>query len=128
MVKKYLFLLLIIVLVYSVLLIFNKPVGMLFFYNKKCQVSNSAEQVLNKVEQKFQGKVNITRIEISMYQGDPPDINETKMLREQYSVNGAPTLIINGVEYPSVYESSRISLAICSHFVVWPKECFIFWK
>ncbi len=59
----------------------------------------------------------------STYQGSFPTFLVDKADNDQYSVQGSPTLVINGITTESQRDPASLLKTICSAFDVAPKEC-----
>jgi protein-disulfide isomerase len=79
---------------------------------------------MEEVSNDFKDRVNITTIKINMFEGDLPDTEDIKQLREQYKIYGAPTIIINGKEFTRAYTIDNLRKEICREFLIKPLVCF----
>ncbi|HWQ60023.1 MAG TPA: hypothetical protein VN420_02640 [Candidatus Fimivivens sp.] len=59
----------------------------------------------------------------STYQGNYPPFNVDKADNEKYSVQGSPSLVINGVTSDSQRDPASLLKAICAAFDTAPSEC-----
>ena len=60
---------------------------------------------------------------VDMYEGDEPDTEEIKFLRERYQVNGVPEIIIGGKEFIQKHTKHNLEQAICQNFIIKPWVC-----
>ena len=54
----------------------------------------------------------------SMYEGDPEDSDQVKILRERYNIKGVPVIIINGKEYKNKFEWDEFKAEICKNLII----------
>jgi arsenate reductase-like glutaredoxin family protein len=114
-----------IVFLISIFLIsdYQKKVEIIFFTNPNCLVSNNAEKVLEEIKNDFKNKIYIRKIVVNIYNGDEPDTEEIKILREKYQVNGVPEIIIDGKEFIQKYTKDNLVEVICQKFIIKPEVC-----
>ena len=117
----------VIIIIFSISLLFlienQKPIGIIFFTNPGCLVSNQTDKVLEEIKNNFKDRVDIKEINVNMYNGDPTDSEEIRTLREKYQVYGVPELIINGREFTKKHTKDNIEDAICGNFIIKPEAC-----
>lgn len=101
----------------------QKRVEIIFFTNPKCLIANRTDEVLREIESDFKDRVYIKEIKVDMYNGDPPDTEEIKILREKYQVYGIPEIIINGKEFIQKHTKDSLEMIICGNFIIKPEVC-----
>jgi len=119
----------VILIIFSIFLSFfffieiQKKVEIIFFTNPRCFVANRTAKVLREIKSDFNDKVNIKEIKVNMYNGDPPDTEEIRLLRDTYQVYGVPEIIINGNELTQKYTKDNLERTICENFIIKPEVC-----
>jgi len=101
----------------------QKTVEIIFFTNPGCFVANRTDKTIGEIKSDFKDRVYIKEIKVNMYNGDPQDTEEIKMLREKYQVNGVPEVIINGKEFTKKHTKDNLERTICEYFIIKPMVC-----
>lgn len=102
----------------------SQTIDIIYFTNPRCVISNQTDELIGEIKNDFKDRINITTIIVSMFEGDSPDTEEIKQLREQYKIYGAPVIIINGKEFTKAYTIDNLREEICEEFLIKPLVCF----
>lgn len=117
---------LIILTVLSIAFLLISPlqrVKIIYFTNPSCIITHQTDRIIDKIKSDFGNRIQIREVKVSMYEGDPPDTEEIKELREKYRVYGVPVIIINGKEFTKEYTKHNLEEEICRNFIIKPGAC-----
>jgi len=113
----------ILIVAMTLLVLTQQNVEIIYFTNPKCELVGNTDTILQGISENFGERVTIKTITVNMYEDDPPDTNEIKILREKYTVIGVPEIIINGKEYTGQFTKYELERAVCNQFVIKPSAC-----
>jgi len=100
-----------------------QKVEIIYFTNPSCILTNATDRIMDKINNDFGNRIQVREVKVSMYEGDPPDTDEVKELREKYEVYGVPVIIINGKEFTKEYTKNNLEQEICRNFIIKPEVC-----
>ena len=103
-----------------------RKVEILYFYNPKCRAGEITNDLIEKTEDYFVDKVSIQKFFVNMYENDPEDSEQVKILREEYNIKGVPVIIINGKEFKKKFEWKELKGEICRNIIIKLSVCL--WK
>ena len=104
-------------------LLSKQKIDIIYFTNPNCNLAYNTDNIIQDIREKFGDKVNIREIRVNMYENDPPDTDEVKILREKYEVYGVPEIIINEKEFTEQFTKYELEKAICNQFIIKPSVC-----
>jgi thiol-disulfide isomerase/thioredoxin len=100
-----------------------QKIDIIYFTNSKCKVSEHVDEVINFIENEFDDKVNIEKIEVKIFPNDDEDSEYVSKLREKYNIYGVPTIIINGKVFNKPYTKENLVREICNKLIFKPRIC-----
>ncbi len=101
----------------------DQKIKIIYFTNEKCIVNYLTDKLIEKTKNDFKERVEVQKINVSLYVNDPPDSEAVKQLREKYQVYGAPLIIINEEEFKKEYKYELFKAEICRSFAIKPMVC-----
>jgi hypothetical protein len=79
--------------------------------------------MIDEAKKDFGDKIRVREIMVNMYDGDKPDTEEIKILRDKYQVYGVPEIIINGEKFAVSFTKDNLKKKICEKFIIRPWSC-----
>lgn len=102
----------------SVFFLSRRTVEVIYFASEECKLTGSSDEIIEDVKRTFGDKVEVREFMINL-EFPEEDSYEVRILREEYSVYGVPTIIVNGKES----NLDDVKINICRNFIIKPGGC-----